>query len=384
MASPPAPGENAPTMKGAGFVFAGGGTGGHLFPGLAVAAALRQREPGAPVTFFTTDRPLDRDLLLRAQFVQVPQRVRPFSAAPWRWPAFWTAWRESVSAALAAFVQRRPRAVLGLGGYAGAPAVVAARRLGIRCAILNPDAIPGRANRFLASRCDLVVLQWEASRRHLPRGTPCAALGCPIRAEFTVPAARDVALRHFGLESDARRPVLLVTGASQGASTINQVVPHIWPRFAAGHPGWQVLHLSGPRDVAATRAAYSAAGVGDAVRVLAFTHEMPLALAAADVVLSRAGASTLAELSAMGRAAILLPYPYHRDRHQHANARVLVEAGAALMLEDQLDPVRNADPLLAALDHVAPEAVRQRMGLAAAALARPSAASDVAEWLLSS
>ncbi|NUQ49205.1 MAG: UDP-N-acetylglucosamine--N-acetylmuramyl-(pentapeptide) pyrophosphoryl-undecaprenol N-acetylglucosamine transferase, partial [Phycisphaerae bacterium] len=236
----------------------------------------------------------------------------------------------------------------------------------------------------LASRCDLVVLQWEASRRHLPRGTPCAALGCPIRAEFTVPAARDVALRHFGLESDARRPVLLVTGASQGASTINQVVPHIWPRFAAGHPGWQVLHLSGPRDVAATRAAYSAAGVGDAVRVLAFTHEMPLALAAADVVLSRAGASTLAELSAMGRAAILLPYPYHRDRHQHANARVLVEAGAALMLEDQLDPVRNADPLLAALDHVAPEAVRQRMGLAAAALARPSAASDVAEWLLSS
>lgn len=367
-------------MTGVGYVFAGGGTGGHLFPGLAVAAAVRRREPDAAILFYTTDRPLDRDLLARTPYLRIPQTVRPFSMRPWRWPAFLTAWNASVAAALAAFAQRRPHVVLGLGGYSAGPPVVAARKLGIRSAILNPDAVPGRANRFLARRCDLIAIQWEASRRHFSRAAACAALGCPIRAEFGQPIDKALARRHFGLDEDARRPVVLVTGASQGARTINQAMPPVWAEFTRRHAGWQILHLTGLSDEEATRAGYNQARV--TARVIAFTHEMWLALGAADLVVSRAGASTLAELTALGRPSILLPYPYHRDRHQDANARVLVEARAALLVEDQRAPEKNRDSILAALEACAPDAIRERMAAAARTLGRPNAAEEIAGWLI--
>jgi UDP-N-acetylglucosamine--N-acetylmuramyl-(pentapeptide) pyrophosphoryl-undecaprenol N-acetylglucosamine transferase len=359
------------------FIFAGGGTGGHLFPGLAVAAAVRRLEPSSSILFYTTDRGLDSELLERSGFTQVRQTVRPFTLRPLRLPAFVLAWRASVRVALASMRNPRPRAVLGLGGYAAGPAVVAARKLGIRCAILNPDAAPGLANRFLARRADLVVTQWEASRPHFSSRTPVQAWGCPIRSEFST-TARDHGRARFTLDLD--RPVCLVTGASQGARSVNRTLPLVWPAFLRDHPDWQLLHLSGAADELETRAAYAAAGID--ARVLAFTHDMPAALAAADVVISRAGASTLAELCALGRPSILLPYPFHRDHHQRANAQVLVRTGAALLVNDERDPLRNRDPLLAALRHVAPDNAREAMAAAARRLARPQAAERVARWML--
>lgn len=358
-------------------VMAGGGTGGHLFPGLAVVEALTRHEPGARITFFTTTRALDRQLLHATGHEQIEQPVRPFTLHPLRWPAFLWAWRRSVAAATDYLRQHRPAAVLGLGGYAAGPAVVAARRLGIRTAILNPDAIPGRANRHLARYADLVVLQWEVSRGHFPPGTACEALGCPIRADFAQ-ADGEAGRRRFGLTPG--RPVLLVTGASQGASTVNQALVRVWPDFHADHPEWQLLHLSGPAEEASVRAAYAAAGVP--AGVLAFTADMALALAAADLVVSRAGASTLAELTVLGKPSILLPYPYHRDRHQHANARVLAERGAAVLLEDRLSPELNGPPLRAALESLAAASAREALARAARELARPTAAAAVADWLL--
>jgi UDP-N-acetylglucosamine--N-acetylmuramyl-(pentapeptide) pyrophosphoryl-undecaprenol N-acetylglucosamine transferase len=358
------------------YVFAGGGTGGHLFPGLAVAEALCRRDPQAHITFFTTTRALDRELLGRTPYGQVAQAVRPVTLKPWRLPAFYWAWRRSVRAARRYFARERPRAVLGLGGYAAGPPVVAARQLGIRTAILNPDAIPGRANRYLARYADLVVLQWDVSRAYFPPGAPCRALGCPIRPEFALPSA-DEGRRRFELETG--RPVLLVTGASQGARTVNQTMTRVWPQFQATHPQWQLLHLTGAAEEAEVRAAYAATGA--AARIVAFTHEMPLALAAADLVVSRAGASTLAELTALGKPSLLLPYPYHRDRHQHANAQVLVDQGAALVIEDLRAAELNEGPVRAALMAAAEPATRESMGQAARTLGRPAAAADVAAWL---
>jgi len=359
------------------FVFAGGGTGGHLYPGLAVARAVRQRCPAARITFFTTTRPLDRDLLDREGFDRQAQPVRPLSSKPWHWPGFWLAWRASVAAAARFLRQHRPRAVLGLGGYAAGPPVVAAAAVGVRRAILNPDAVPGKANRHLARRAQVVFTQWDVSHGLLPAGAECRTVGCPIRAgcaEATPDAGRAL----FRL--DSARPVLLVTGASQGARTVNQALAAVWPTFHAAHPEWQLLHLTGPADEAATKAAYAAAGAP--AHVLAFTHEMPLALAAADLVVSRAGASTLAELTALGRPSILLPYPYHRDRHQHANAQVLVDAGAAVLLEDRRDAARNAGPLATALASLADPQRRAALAAASRRLARADAAERVAEWLL--
>lgn len=393
------------------YVFAGGGTGGHLFPGLAVANAVLKNAPRARITFLTTTRDLDRQLLEKAPFTQVAQPVRPFSSRPWHWPGFWLAWRASVRRAGEFIRSQNVRAVLGLGGYAAGPAVVAAHKLGVRTAILNPDAIPGRANQHLAKYADLVVLQWDVSRRFFPSNTNCQTLGCPIRADFQTilefgiwnlevePAAThpqsktqnpkskiaSAAREQFGLAPD--RPTLLVTGASQGARTINQALWRVWPLFAAAHPEWQLLHLTGPADEETTRAAYAAAfsqntGLQAATHVLAFTHAMAAALCAADVVISRAGASTLAELTALGQPSILLPYPYHKDRHQHANAQVLVDAGAAILLEDRLQPDLNRGPLLTALETLADAAARRDMAQAAQTLGRPDAAERVAGWLI--
>jgi len=358
------------------YVFAGGGTGGHLFPGLAVAEELRRHQPHAAMLFLTTTRALDRELLARVPFEQIEQPVQPLSLHPLRFAGFWRAWRRSLRLATQVLRARRPRAVLGLGGYAAGPAVVAARRLGIRRAILNPDAIPGRANRRLARYADLVVLQWDDSRRYFRAGTPCRTLGCPIRADF-LRADGAAGRRRFGL--DERRPLLLVTGASQGARTINRAVQRVWPEFVREFAHWQLVHLSGAADEAETRDAYAKAGAP--ATVVAFTHEMAEALAAADLVVSRAGASTLAELTALGKPSILLPYPYHRDRHQHANAQVLADVGAAVVLEDQRDAARNAEPLLAALRLLAIDAAREKMSAAARTLARPRAAADMAAWL---
>ncbi|MEP0847525.1 MAG: UDP-N-acetylglucosamine--N-acetylmuramyl-(pentapeptide) pyrophosphoryl-undecaprenol N-acetylglucosamine transferase [Phycisphaerae bacterium] len=380
-------------MSGDCYVFVGGGTGGHLFPGIAVAQCVRSRDPAARIIFLTTDRPLDRELLRPTGFEQIEQPVRPFSGNPLNWPAFWLAWRRSVSAAAALLRRVRPAAVLGLGGYAAGPAVVAARRLGVPAAILNPDAIPGRANRYLATRSDLVVLQWDASRPHFPLGVRAVTLGCPIRAEFASRAALldephqsagsshdaiQAARIRFGL--DPLRPTLLVTGASQGARTVNQATLKAWPSFVSRRPDWQLLHLTGSTGETATRDGYRAAGVP--ATVLAFTHEMVDAITAADAVVSRAGASTLAELTALGRASVLLPYPYHKDRHQHANARVLTDAGAALLLEDCIDPQRNAGPLCEALDRLACNETRRAMSVAARRLGRPDAAERVADWMI--
>ncbi len=358
------------------YVLAGGGTGGHLFPGLAVAGAISRLEPDATVTFFTTSRPLDRELLGRTSYRQVEQPVRPLTMKPWRWPAFWWNWHQSVAAAADFIKQHQPRAVLGLGGYAAGPPVVAARTLGIRTAILNPDAIPGRANRYLAGRADLVAVQWDVTGRCFSRGTNWQVLGCPIRPEFAV-ADRTEGLRIF--ELDGSRLTLLVTGASQGARSINQTLWRAWPEFVARHPEWQLLHLTGTADEAETRSAYAAAGV--AAKVLAFTHEMPLALAAADVVVSRAGASTLAEITALGKPSILFPYPFHRDQHQRANGLVLADAGAALLLTDGRTAEANLDPLRAALERLADEPTRGAMSAAAARLGRIRAADEVAAWL---
>ena len=366
-------------MSAACYLLAGGGTGGHLFPGVAVAQALRGIDPACQILFMTTERTIDRDVLARVGFERIPQPVAPFTLHPLRAPAFLLRWRRSVRLASRVLAERRPRAVLGLGGYAAGPPIVAAARARLRNAILNPDVIPGIANRYLSRRSDRVVIQFEASRARFPRPERCALLGCPIRAGFG-DADAAAGRRRFGLDSNPNRPLVLVTGASLGARTINRAMQVVWPAFHRQRPTWQLLHLTGGPDEAETRAAYAAAKVP--ASVLAFTDEMAAALAAADVVVSRGGASTLAELTAAGRPAILLPYPYHRDRHQHANARELERSGAALMLDDQIEPGRNAGPLLAALERLANAEARARMAASARSAGRRDAALAVARWLV--
>jgi UDP-N-acetylglucosamine--N-acetylmuramyl-(pentapeptide) pyrophosphoryl-undecaprenol N-acetylglucosamine transferase len=249
--------------------------------------------------------------------------------------------------------------------------------MGIPVALLNPDALPGRANRYLVRFATTVFAQWEDTVEHLPRSAHVVICGCPVRPEFSR-TTRDAGLEKFGL--DHQRRTLLVTGASQGARTINQVVTANLP-YLESLRGWQILHLTGDRDYEAVRGAYQQRSVRAVV--LPFTDHMAEALAAADLMIGRAGASSLAEITVVGRASILMPYPFHKDGHQLANARCLARASAARIVEDRVDPEINAPALRHVLAGLTADDVA-RDGLASNArrIGRGHAASTVAEVVL--
>ena len=358
-------------------IFAGGGTGGHLYPALSVAEALRTMLPDVRFVFMSTTRKIDQHILDQASCEVVRQPLTPLSMRPWRWPAIMRGLSRASRVSRAQIAARKPVVVIGTGGLGSVPAVRQAVRAGVPTAILNPDAVPGRANRMLARRVDVVFAQFEQTIGAVPSGAHVEVAGCPVRSAF-LGADRAAGLARFGL--DPSRKTLLITGASQGARTINQAV--LANRgFLSEQPDWQVIHLAGALDVDDVKCCYS--GFGAPVSVMAYTDHMPEAIAAADLVVSRAGASTLAELTAMGKPSILFPYPFDRARHQSANAACVAQAGAAHVIDDAADLRVNAPALRAALESLMrDDALRAQMASCAAVLGRPNAAKTVASRLL--
>jgi UDP-N-acetylglucosamine--N-acetylmuramyl-(pentapeptide) pyrophosphoryl-undecaprenol N-acetylglucosamine transferase len=314
--------------------------------------------------------------MTKAGYELISQPVQGFSINPGRWPGFLVNWRKSVKKATKLILENRPAAVLGLGGYAAGPAVVAGRRAGVPTAMLNPDLIPGRANRFITKHVDAVFCQWVESDRFFPESVERLALGCPIRSEFRR-ARREEGIAEFGL--DPNRRTLLVTGASQGARNVNMAVPIAAANLDHHANRWQILHLTGEDKKTATQEAYTQISSAIPASCIGFTHRMADALAAADLVVSRAGASTLAELTALGRASILLPYPYHRDQHQLKNAQHLAAAGGARIVEDTREPNSTGRALAAVLNELLGSTQTiAAMSKAAAELGRPDAAKEIA------
>ena len=357
--------------------FAGGGTGGHLYPALAIADALRAKRPGTRFVFFGTQRLIDHRILSSADCELVTQPFPSMHRAPWRLFRILTGFRQSSLLCRSLFASDRPAVVIGTGGLGSVPAVREAARVGIPTALLNPDAMPGKANRYLADSVNVVFAQWEETISQLPHASRVEVCGCPVRAGFNR-ATREAGAVRFGLDAD--RKTLLVTGASQGARTINQAVLANLD-FLESQRDWQVLHLTGDPDLEEVQAGY--AGRSVRASILPFTEHMPEALAAADLVVSRAGASTLAEITAMGRPAVLMPYPYHRDKHQLANARCLVRVAAARIVHDRIDPEENAPALRDVLEPLMTNAdLRNAMAQAARRIGRGHAASQIADRIV--
>jgi UDP-N-acetylglucosamine--N-acetylmuramyl-(pentapeptide) pyrophosphoryl-undecaprenol N-acetylglucosamine transferase len=352
-------------------VFAAGGTGGHLFPAIAVADEMRRRHPGASIAFVGGRRGLETRLVPRAGF---PLRTLPLSGLKGT-----TLRRRLVGAGTAAlavsrclvwFLRRRPALVVGAGGYVSGPAVLAAWLLHVPTMLMEQNHFPGATNRWLARRADAVCLPSEAARRRL--GGVGLVTGNPVRPEFAA----------IGPAVDGDRLELLVFGGSRGARSINRAISDSLPRLAAMTPPPRIVHQTGPDEHETVARAYAQYPSLDA-DVRPFLDDMPHRLAVADLVVCRAGATTLAELAAAGRPAILVPFPFAADDHQRANAEAVRDAGAALMIEDRdLDGTRCADAVIA-LANDPPR--RRRMAEAARALARPDATlriADVADALL--
>jgi len=357
--------------------FAGGGTGGHLFPALALADALHARVPRVRFQYFATNRPVDARILGNVPGEFISQSIPRLSKRPWKWPAVLRTLSRAFVEVQRRFDSQPPQMVIGTGGLASFPAMREAIRRGLPTAILNPDALPGRANRWLARQVDVVYAQWEETADSLSEVRELKVLGCPVRREFQA-ADRRPEPSAFGL--DPARLTLLVTGASLGARTINDAVSANLEKLSE-LSGWQILHLTGEIDYQRVQQEYRRHSI--AATVLPFTERMADAILAADLIVSRAGASTLAELTALGRASILMPYPHHRDRHQEANAMCLVRRSAATMLEDHGEVSRNAPQLWESMRPLLiDDVVRSRMADAAGRMGSADAAERIADDLI--
>ncbi|MBL7220813.1 MAG: UDP-N-acetylglucosamine--N-acetylmuramyl-(pentapeptide) pyrophosphoryl-undecaprenol N-acetylglucosamine transferase [Phycisphaerae bacterium] len=364
------------------YIFAGGGTGGHLYPALAVAEQLLEAKGDAAVVFACSNRPIDRRVLASLDYAMVPQPIRPLPRRLRSAPGFLLSWWRSRKLARTLLRDLKPAAVLGTGGFAAAPLVKEASKAAIRTAMLNPDAVPGKANKYLGKYVDVVFTQFDSTTAGFaPDIAPrVRTVGCPIRRGFAQ-ADRNEAIEHFSL--DPGRKTLLVNGGSQGAATINEAVAMLDDDLGELADSWQMLHVTGLSQV--TEVTDPTPGQAIPSTVLNYCDRMDLAYAVADLALCRGGASTAAELAASRTPAIIMPYPYHADEHQRLNAAPLEECGAAIICTDAAAGATNARMLREHLIVLMSDSDRlESMRTSAASMARPNAAKDVADWMLGS
>ena len=312
-------------------VFTGGGTGGHLYPAIAIAQALGDR---ANVTFIGTADRLEATIVPKAGYPLVTVRSRPLTRKPsLDLPATAYVNATGVVQSIRALRRLRPDLVIATGGYVCFPVVLAARILRALhlshapIALLEPNAHPGLTNRLLAPLVDEV---WGAFPGGDARfGGKYVHTGIPVRASLRSLPPREMAIERLGLSP--KRRTLLAIGGSQGARSINDALTSLLISDGLP-PGWQLVHVTGEKEYDGVRTALRP-GEGGALR--AYLHDMGDAYAAADLVLARAGASTLGELAAIGKPAILIPYPHAAEDHQRANAAGVAAAGAAVVVDDR-------------------------------------------------
>ncbi len=344
-------------------LIAGGGTGGHVMPALAIARQLRDAY-GAEVTLLGTARGLETRLVPAAGFplelirvgqlanVSLVTRARTVADLP-----------VGVARCVRLLRALRPGVVVGVGGYASGPGMLAALLLRIPTLAYEPNAVPGMVNRYIGKYVSAAAVSFAVTTRYFRRAT---VTGVPVRQ-----AIFDLAPKPVGAA-----PRLLVTAGSQGARILNETMPLIVGELLAAVPGLTVLHQSGPAALEVTTAAYVTSGA-DAARweVRAFIEDMPVQYGLADLVLARSG-STVAELAAAGKPSVLVPLPTAADDHQRKNAEVFADAGAAVLLpQAEVKPAR----LLGVLRELLGDGERMAaMGARARELARPGAVERIA------
>ncbi len=370
------------------FFFAGGGTGGHIYPGLAVAEQIIKLEPTAKIRFFCSTRDIDSRILkqtgstssLQAGFECIKLPAKGFSFQPGRLVEFCTSFFKSYKIAKETIALSDNAMVIGIGGYVAAPVCLAAHKLNRPVALLNVDILPGRANKIIARWADEIFVQFEETAEHFAKGEArISVVGCPLRSGFSNPQPRK-AIEQLGL--DENKKTLLITGASSGSESINHTVCSLLEKLNGFAADWQMVHLTGDKNYEQVIDKYSNAKIRH--KVLGYFDDMADLLAAADLVIGRSGAVSVAEYAAAAVPSICVPYPYHKDRHQYLNAGKLVEAGAAVIVDDLPDEKDRAEWLAEELQELMKDDVRRKdMKDKCAAVARKDAARKIAERLLS-
>jgi UDP-N-acetylglucosamine--N-acetylmuramyl-(pentapeptide) pyrophosphoryl-undecaprenol N-acetylglucosamine transferase len=415
------------------FFFAGGGTGGHIYPLLAIAEQIEARRPDAHIHFFHSPRSVDQRIFEKAlggagspktmevrlgaipapggdrapcsptapdresataqggaavrsepapsarRSVHSPLPATGLSFHPVKFLRFASTFRRSQQQAKEVMAASPHPVVVGAGGFVAAPVCRAGSKLGIPVTVVNVDVLPGRANRLSARWANEIFVQFEESKdsfRHSRANVN--VVGCPLRSSFDHPDP-DRARADLGLDPD--KSVLLITGASSGSMRINEVVCELLPQLARFADGWQIVHLTGLDNYEMVRSRYQWAGI--AHTVLDYYDHMADLFAATSLVVGRSGAVSVAEYAVAGIPSICMPYPHHKDRHQYLNAGKLVEVGAAVIVDDVPELEDRSGWLWEELeDLMAHDEKRREMSRACKEIARPGAAAAIAERLL--
>jgi UDP-N-acetylglucosamine--N-acetylmuramyl-(pentapeptide) pyrophosphoryl-undecaprenol N-acetylglucosamine transferase len=355
-------------------VIAGGGTGGHLYPGIAVARELQARDPDAQISFAGTARGIESRVLPREGFPldlirvggvkgkSIVDRVRGALLMPL---GLFDGWRIVVA--------RRPDLVIGLGGYSSGPVVLVAALRGVPAMLLEQNAVPGLTNRLLARFVTAAAVTFDSTQAFF--GSKAFVSGNPVRPEFLSTTGPQ---QESELDDQTSVTRVLVFGGSQGAHAINMAMVEAAAELAAGPPPFRLTHQTGERDLEMVRDAYRRAGLEADVQP--FLYDMGRRIADADLIVCRSGATTLAEITASGKAAILVPLPTATDDHQRKNAEALASAGAASLLpQTELNGPALARRIL---ELAADAGARARIARAARALAKPDAARVIVDRAL--
>jgi UDP-N-acetylglucosamine--N-acetylmuramyl-(pentapeptide) pyrophosphoryl-undecaprenol N-acetylglucosamine transferase len=350
-------------------VIAGGGTGGHVIPALAIAQQLK-KQLGAEVLFIGTARGIETRLVPQAGFrleliqvgalknVSLMTRAKTMFDLP-----------RAIAASSRMLSEFDPEVVIGVGGYASGPAMVAAIRRRLPTLAFEPNVVPGFANRMIARWVSAAAVHFEETCRYFPH---CRVTGVPVRAAFFSIPQKAIS------SNSGDTPTLLVFGGSQGARAINQAMIESLAGLRAKIPGIHVIHQTGQRDYDHVLAAYQRSGISGEVHK--FIDDMPGTFARADLLVCRSGASTVGEITAAGKPAIFVPFPAAADDHQNVNARALERVGAAVVVEESNLGAAYLVDTIAAL--IGDSGRLRSMSAAARSLAHPKAVEEIAEMVV--
>jgi len=320
-------------MSAAKIFFAGGGTGGHIYPALAIAEKMAELKPDVKIHFFCSRRQIDSQILSKSgfDFTQLP--ATGFSFNPAKLIRFIKAFQASTSIAKEKLSPSADSIVIGIGGFASAPVCRAGYKLGLPVKLLNVDIVAGRANKLCVRWADEVFVQFRETVGYFAkRGLRVTVTGCPLRKSFENPQ-RQKAIQDLGL--DPNKKTLLIYGGSSGAQSINETICSLLDKLNNFADDWQVVHITGKANEERVKQAYVGAKIKNAVA--GYYDNMADLLAGADLVIGRSGAVSVAEYAAAGVPVICMPYPHHKDMHQYLNAEKLVDAGAAIVVDDLPD-----------------------------------------------
>jgi UDP-N-acetylglucosamine--N-acetylmuramyl-(pentapeptide) pyrophosphoryl-undecaprenol N-acetylglucosamine transferase len=361
------------------FFFAGGGTGGHIYPAVAVAERIAKIKPAAKIHFFCSSRSIDTRILSKTNFKNTVLPAAGLSLRPDKLIGFCNSFLKSYRIAKEAINNNENSVVVGIGGFVSGPVCFAAQRLKVPIGLLNVDIVPGRANKIIARWADEIFVQFEETAKYFARRErKVNVVGCPLRNGFKN-LQPDRAIEQLGL--DKKRKILLITGASSGSENINKAVCSLLKKLDDFANDWQIVHLAGRRNSEKVKNDYAGAKIS--YKVLGYFDGMPDLLAAADLVIGRSGAVSVAEFAAAGIPSICMPYPYHKDKHQYLNAGKLVEAGAAVIVDDLPDERDRSEWLWEELAKLMrDEDKRKQMAQACAQVRKPQADVKIAEKLV--